>query len=377
KQYEDALHLMQLAFESFSQADKKWLEIIDNYGLVCLDVMSLYFFSFYIHKHGLKQAHGKNMERLRELRGNGFIPELALYVRLNILKALQCFYQNDLDGARNFVIKAETDWRRLQISDTNLAEMQSMGFTEKEATRALRLCQSNMEEAIQHVFAKRNETRQRDEDEQRRLAERARARRYGKTKGNRFIDVNMLDKIKETGIPEEIAVEALKQTDNHYEQTMDQCFNIEKRALLMAKILQRSMRLNSLDVRSLQDMGFNEARCRAALIATSKNLRHAIQYLLNPTAEQKEQVDRLEAEIVTYMSTLQLLQTKEQEEKEKEKEKTNTDEKEQEKEKQTENNDANKDEDSKMNDNNANNATSTTQNETETREEITTSEPAI
>ncbi|ETO34949.1 hypothetical protein RFI_02125, partial [Reticulomyxa filosa] len=163
KQYEDALYLMQLAFESFSQADKKWLEIIDNYGLVCLDVMSLYFFSFYIHKHGLKQAHGKNMERLRELRGNGFIPELALYVRLNILKALQCFYQNDLDGARNFVIKAETDWRRLQISDTNLAEMQSMGFTEKEATRALRLCQSNMEEAIQHVFAKRNETRQRDE----------------------------------------------------------------------------------------------------------------------------------------------------------------------------------------------------------------------
>ena len=82
---------------------------------------------------------------------------VGLYVRLNILKALQSMYMNNINEAVNFLSQAELDFRKLQLNDMDLATLQSMGFTDKEARRALRYTNSNMEQAIDHIYKKREQ----------------------------------------------------------------------------------------------------------------------------------------------------------------------------------------------------------------------------
>ena len=88
RQLDDALTILELAFESLSQvSNKSLLWTMDNYALLCIDICWIYYLKSdkdnlknaqqYLHiaSVGLEKAHGKNKERIKALRGGNFIPE--------------------------------------------------------------------------------------------------------------------------------------------------------------------------------------------------------------------------------------------------------------------------------------------------------------
>eukprot|EP01084_Bolivina_argentea_P291380 500784_1 len=232
-QYADAIYIMELGFESFSKVDQKILQIVDNYGLLALDIVWCYFMNqdegklsnagkwLQIAEYGLERSHEKNMSRLKQIRAtqahsNGdFIPELSLYVRLNILRALQSFYNGQLNEAQTHIMKAEMDMRKLQISDIDLVRLTSMGFSFKESRRGLRFCNGQIDGAINYITNKRHEREQKRLKEQERMRDRAKQKKYGATKSGKFVDLKLLDQLEGMGVEFEIAVEALRQCDNN------------------------------------------------------------------------------------------------------------------------------------------------------------------
>merc|ERR1712154_111213 len=234
--YKDAIYLMNLAFESLSKVSRDILESVDNYGLLALDIVWCYYLDqdennlsnagkwLQIAEFGLQRAHGKNMERLKQIRGD-FIPELSLYVRLNILRALQAFYNNDMNQAQSHLMRAEMDMRKLAVSDMDLVKLESMGFDHKESRRALRFCAGNIDNAINHIYNKREDQERKRKAERERARQRAEQKKYGATKSGKFVDLKLLEQLKEMGVEKEIAVEALRQTDNAGDHTLNLCLD--------------------------------------------------------------------------------------------------------------------------------------------------------
>lgn len=100
--YLEALEVLGMAEESFSLCDRKFLEAVDNVALLQIDTVWCLFMLRDIERlavarerlararDGLKRSHGPNLERLRVLQG-GFCPELALYVRLELLEGVVAY----------------------------------------------------------------------------------------------------------------------------------------------------------------------------------------------------------------------------------------------------------------------------------------------
>ena len=63
----------------------------------------------------------------------GFQPELAIYVRLELLEGLSALYSgSDKMAARRSLLSAQAKWQQLAVSDDALAQLLSMGFTASE-----------------------------------------------------------------------------------------------------------------------------------------------------------------------------------------------------------------------------------------------------
>ena len=83
----------------------------------------------------MTRAHGANLERLRVLQG-GFKPELAVYVRLELLEGVSAYYEGDAERARERLESARRKWERLQIEPASIDTLATMGFSRSEAMRA-------------------------------------------------------------------------------------------------------------------------------------------------------------------------------------------------------------------------------------------------
>jgi hypothetical protein len=70
----------------------------------------------------------------------GFKPELAIYVRLELLEGLSMLYGGgDKVAARGSLLSAQAKWQQLAVSDDALAQLLSMGFTASEVSGSLRV----------------------------------------------------------------------------------------------------------------------------------------------------------------------------------------------------------------------------------------------
>mmetsp|Transcript_47413 Transcript_47413/g.76048 ORF Transcript_47413/g.76048 Transcript_47413/m.76048 type:complete len:669 (+) Transcript_47413:75-2081(+) len=331
ERYHDAIYIMNLAFESFERVNQQFLHSVDNYGLLALDIVWCYYLAqdetnlinagkwLQIAEFGLQRAHGKNLERIRQLRGD-FVPELSLYVRLNILRALQSFYGNDMSAAQQHLLNAEMDLRKLTISDIDLVKLESMGFSHTESRRALRFCAGDIERAITHIYAKRDEQEQKQQQERERAQQRRLQRKYGATKSGKFVDLNLLQQLQGMGVEREIAVEALRQTDNNGEETLNLCTDPDRKEVLAQTLFARYLNEKHADkVEHVQQVmghdNVSEPRVRAALFLTFHDVEQAITMLSAPDAQQVVELDRVELRFVAYVQKRQemLLQRAKQE----------------------------------------------------------------
>ena len=99
----------------------------------------------------LEKTYGRNMERLKRLKGGA--PEMILYVRLNLLRAIAAYHNNgtrrmqpasylrvevltmalflctDSAGAQRYLNEAETKLNSLKVTDDELVGLIAMGFS--------------------------------------------------------------------------------------------------------------------------------------------------------------------------------------------------------------------------------------------------------
>jgi len=288
-----ALQLFLLSFKALNSVDKKFVCMIDNFPILCLDIVWMYYrmndakhlkdaYSYLQEaEKGFERAYGKNLERLQAFRNNEYCPEQVLLIRLKILQALNAYYQGDIRRAENVLLLAQVDLRKLSVSDQHIAQIVSIGFSQSQARKALRVNKNKFEESVAYLL-QLQENRQREaEEEERRLAKRDRARRYGLTNDRKLLDVDLLDGLKTseiTGhISEKLIVEAIKVACNDREKTLDLVLNPSSLRRLETDMEKRRARRRQL--RQVRNAGFAKAEARQALESCGWNPKLAINIL--------------------------------------------------------------------------------------------------
>lgn len=220
---EEALYILMEADKHFSKVSLALLAIVDNYGYLCLDIAWAHWRLQRIEslkdareklraaRNALERAHGRDMERLQQVKGED-LPEKTLYVRLYLLQGVVAYHRGEFVDAASYLRLGEDALSQLLVTDEELTPLLAMGFSVRESRRALRAAHKDHERAVELVMKRREELRQREEEE-RALR---RQRRLGKTSGGGWVDMAMLEQLCELGFEREMAVEALKQTNNDY-----------------------------------------------------------------------------------------------------------------------------------------------------------------
>jgi len=288
-----ALELFLLSYKALNSVEKQYISMIDNFPILCLDIVWMYYRindskhlkDAYVYlqeaEKGFERAYGKNLERLQAFRNNEFCPEQVLLIRLKILQALNAYYQGDFRRADNILLLAQVDMRKLSVSDHYIAQIVSMGFTQSQARKALRVNKNKFEESITYLLQIQEDKKREAEEEQRRLAKRKRARRYGLTNDRKLIDIDLLDLLKSnevtSNISERLIAEAIRIACNDREKTLDIILNPTYLKQLEKDVEER--RVKRQKTYQVRDAGFSKAEARQALKSCGWNPKLAINIL--------------------------------------------------------------------------------------------------
>jgi len=288
-----SLELFLLSYKALNSVDKKFICMIDNFPILCLDIVWMYYrmndsknlkeaYSYLQEaEKGFERAYGKNLERLQAFRNNEYCPEQVLLIRLKILQALNAYYQGDIRRADNILLLAQVDMRKLSVSDHHIAQIVSIGFSQSHARKALRVNKNNIEASIAYLLQIQENKKRAEEEEDRRLAKRKRARRYGLTKDRKVLDIDLLDGLKNnevtSHIPEELIVEAIRIACNDREKTLDIILNPVSLGHIEKVVEER--RVQRKKIRKVRDAGFFKQEAKQALKSCGWNPKLAIKIL--------------------------------------------------------------------------------------------------
>jgi len=295
-----ALELFLLSFKALNSVEKKFICMIDNFPILCLDIVWMYYRmndaknlkEAYLYlqeaEKGFERAYGKKLERLQAFRNNEYCPEQVLLIRLKILQALNAYYQGDIRRAENVLLLAQVDLRKLSVSDQHVAQIVSIGFNQSQARKALRVNKNKFEESVAYLLELQDTRIREEEKENKRLAKRDRARRYGLTKDKKLLDVDLLDGLKNSEIAnhitEKLIVEAIREACNDREKTLDLILNPSSLRRLEKIMIEREKkmkerRLRRAQIRQVRDAGFSKAEASQALDSCGWNPDLAINIL--------------------------------------------------------------------------------------------------
>jgi len=238
---------------------------------------SYQFFPIIIDLLILKKAYGENNERLIQLRG-GCCPELVIYIRLFLLQAIIYYQLKDTHRSQQFLLRAEEKLAQMSISENDMMNLMQMGFSLREARVGLRACNKRINDAAQWLLNRR------DMDEKKKLerAAKKKLRRYGKTVSGKKIDTELLTVIVSQGfVDEELAAEALKQTDNNLDRAIHLLTtDIELLKMAVAKTKPPYVPTEE-DIQKLISFGFTQSLASGTLKLTQGNFEVALDKLLS------------------------------------------------------------------------------------------------
>ncbi|XP_029979508.1 NEDD8 ultimate buster 1 [Sphaeramia orbicularis] len=168
KQYDNALcHLLQ-ADQQFSKCGSVLLRSVDNYAVLQLDIVWCYRalealsclddgrLRLQRAEDCFIQCYGEQQQRLRMIKGNTGREEV-LFLRLYLLQSLLSFIEGNDAQARQQLCKVESLYSRMCPDSEKMAQLMTLGFTEREARLGLRACQGDVEEAAIHISNRRQE----------------------------------------------------------------------------------------------------------------------------------------------------------------------------------------------------------------------------
>ncbi|CAM6119310.1 unnamed protein product [Calypogeia fissa] len=291
-QYTEALEILSVAEEAFSLCDRKIFEAVDNAALLQLDTVWCLFMLRDISRlavarerllnarEGLSRSHGSNLERLRVLQG-GFCPELAVYVRLELLEGVVAYHSGHPEAARQSLVSAHSKYRQLQVSDEAVAQLAAMGFAAVESRRALRMCGQDVHRAIEFTMEEKRKKQEQREKDRRVRRELREQRRFGKTPRGKVVDMTKLNELASIGYERSVAAEALRQCENDFQRALDVVSNPAAYAALQVSLEARPPRrqVDDAALTTLLSMGFDRERAIQAL-QRSDTSSQAIEKLL-------------------------------------------------------------------------------------------------
>ncbi|CAN6812599.1 unnamed protein product [Brassica oleracea] len=296
--YVDALEVLAMAEESFLLCDPKILELVDNIPIMEIDIVWCYFllrdlkclsdagFRLVKARKGLERAHGKDLSRVRLLQA-GQCPELALYVRLELLEGVVAYHTGQNDKALNALKSAHAKLLQLQIPDETLSVVMGMGFHEKDAKRALRLNNKDIATSVDFLIEERAKRAQKHKDDLQRQKEIFEQKTYGVTLMNKAVDMQMLDRLVLIGYARDLAAESLRRHENDFQKALDALTSPEVNSSIQVYIESRKRKRQEqqvgITVDELVSMGFERGQATSALEVGGKR-EDIIQRLLSSPA---------------------------------------------------------------------------------------------
>ncbi|ESQ50280.1 hypothetical protein EUTSA_v10001944mg [Eutrema salsugineum] len=280
--YSDAIEVLAMAEESFLVCDPKILEFVDNISIMEIDIVWCYFLLRDLKclsdagvrlekaRKGLERAHGKDLSRVRLLQA-GQCPELALYVRLELLEGVVAYHTGQNHKALNALKSAHAKLLQLQIPDETLSLVMGMGFQEKDAKRALRLNNQDIASSVDFLIEKRAKRVQKLKDNHQRQKEILEQKTYGVTPMKKAVDMQMLDRLVSIGYARDLAAESLRRNENDFQKALDGLTNPEVNCSIQVYIesrkRKRQEKLVGITVDELVSMGFERGQATSALEA--------------------------------------------------------------------------------------------------------------
>ncbi|KAM8822657.1 NEDD8 ultimate buster 1 isoform 5-T6 [Spinachia spinachia] len=269
KQFDLALcHLLQ-ADQQFSRCGSALLSSVDNFAVLQLDVVWCYraleaLSCLEDGRSRLQRAedcflrcYGERRQRLLMIKGNTGREEV-LFLRLHLLQSLLSYIEGNDAQARQQLSKVEALYARLCLDSEKMAQLMSLGFTEKEARLGLRACEGDLQEAAIHIG---NQTQEREE-----LKQRERKRRSRR--------MEAISSLTELGYSRRDAARALQ----HAGGDVDRAYGI---LLDSSGSAQATGSHSEGSVEKLLYLGFQRDVSEAALRLTGGDVQSATQLLLD------------------------------------------------------------------------------------------------
>merc|ERR1712038_1959913 len=154
----EALLLFLEADKEFKQCRSSILEAVDNYAILCLDIVWCHLCLKHVDQlpdaesrlktcdDCFRKSYGPNLERLALVRG-GTGMERALFMRLHLLQGILAFHSHQRNEAHQLLTRAENELQLLTVSEEAMNQVMMMGFSAQEARLGLRVCEGNVEMA--------------------------------------------------------------------------------------------------------------------------------------------------------------------------------------------------------------------------------------
>ncbi|XP_057501740.1 uncharacterized protein LOC130785571 [Actinidia eriantha] len=300
--YKDALEVLVMGEEAFTLCNSKVIELIDNVPILQIDMVWCYFMLRDISwlsvaglrlskaREGIERAHGKESSRLRLLQG-GRHPEIALHLRMELLEGVVAYHSGQLEKSRQALTSAQTKYFQLQVPDEALLQLMSMGYEERDAKRALRMTNQDIESAVDFLVEEKAKNKQKREDNIRREKEIRKQKLYGITPLRKPVNLQRLNYLASIGFDNELAAEALRRNENDTQKALDDLTNPESNSAMQLAIESKNRKRNRQEtdaaIEELISMGFPRAAVVAA-VRTFGSKGPALNHLLdqpnqNPT----------------------------------------------------------------------------------------------
>ncbi|XP_034490624.1 NEDD8 ultimate buster 1-like [Drosophila innubila] len=305
--YEEALLLLLEADEQFNTCNSKFLESVDNYALINLDIVWCYLCLRNVSQlpdadrrlnicERSCRSYGENYSRLYALKGRG-CPERALIMRLQLLQGVVLFHQNRRDAAYERFEAAAAVLSELKVNDEQLLLLVEMGFDVSDARLALRSSSGNVERAVQFIQQRKQQL---SDARTQSKAERAMHRRYAKqaTKDSDWVNPRSVCTLTEMGFDRRLAAEALKRTENDVPRAVEL---LQTGSAELGATLPAAESADNVQLAALLQLGFLEPAARAALESTRNNLTQATDFLLKAIQSEEELLQTVER--VTKLAT--------------------------------------------------------------------------
>ncbi|EDW84976.1 uncharacterized protein Dwil_GK12848 [Drosophila willistoni] len=292
--YDEALLLLLEADEHFAVCNSQFLESVDNYALLNLDIVWCYLClknvtqlpdaqrRLDICERNFERSYGKNLKRIRSIRGSS-CPERALIMRLHLLQGVILFHQNRRDEAYEKFEEASQALAELRVDDDQLTRLIDMGYDVADARLALRSCSGDADQAILFINNRREKLNTARADAQ---TERLQQNRLAADNADQdWVNPRSVCQLTDMGYERGLVVEALKRTKNDIPDSVDL---LQFHADELGADLQTTPPADEQLLNILHQLGFPMALVRIALETTQNDMKRSVEFLLKSQSDENQ-----------------------------------------------------------------------------------------